>query len=184
MTRIPKALLLTALAAAIPSALAQMAAPTTSGYVGIGGLYTSNTSGLNPFKLEEYRDLSDGVTGTVDLRMDAQDWWSRLFGENIARDDQFIELKGGKYGVFKYSLYNDKIVHNLTFNAITPFTGVGTDHLTFAGNAPPSTEHRDLEPLPSTACSTTTRAAPSRRRSPRSRRSTSASTPTARTARE
>jgi hypothetical protein len=139
MTRIPKALLLTALAAAIPSALAQMAAPTTSGYVGIGGLYTSNTSGLNPFKLEEYRDLRDGVTGTVDLRMDAQDWWSRLFGENIARDDQFIELKGGKYGVFKYSLYNDKIVHNLTFNAITPFTGVGTNHLTFAGNAPPST---------------------------------------------
>jgi len=139
MTRIPKALLLTALAAAIPSALAQMAAPTTSGYVGIGGIYTSNESSKNPFKLEEYRDLRDGVTGTVDLRMDAQDWWSRLFGENIARDDQFIELKGGKYGVFKYSLYNDKIVHNLTFNAITPFTGVGTNHLTFAGNAPPST---------------------------------------------
>ena len=139
MTRTPKALLLTALAAAMPGALAQMAAPTTSGYVGIGGLTTSDPNSLNPFKLEEYRDLRDGVIVTVDLRIDAQDWWSRLFGENIGRDDQFIELKGGKYGVFKYSLYNDKIVHNLTFNAITPFNGVGSNSLTFPGTAPPST---------------------------------------------
>ena len=138
MTRTPKALLLTALAAAIPGALAQMAAPTASGSVGIGGIYNNETS-QNAFKLFEYRDLRDGVTGTVDVRFDTADWWTRLFGENIAREDQFIELKGGKYGVFKYSLYNDKIVHNLTFNAITPFSGVGTNNLTFAGNAPPNT---------------------------------------------
>jgi hypothetical protein len=180
MTRIPKALLLTALAAAIPSALAQMAAPTTSGYVGIGGIYTSNESSLNPFKLEEYRDLRDGVIGTVDLRMDAQDWWSRLFGENLGRDDQFIELKGGKYGVFKYSVYNDKIVHNLTFNAITPFTGVGSNTLTFPGNAPPSTNTATWNQFEYGV----ERAVSSRRRPPRSRRSTSASMPTARTARD
>src|SRR5215831_15971852 len=100
MTRTPKALLLTALAAAVPSALAQMAAPTTSGSVSIGGIYNNETS-QNPFKLEEYRDLRNGVTGSVDMRVDSGDWWTRLFGENIAREDQFIEMKGGKYGIFK-----------------------------------------------------------------------------------
>src|SRR5690349_4741820 len=139
MTRTPRAILLTALAAAISSAFAQEeTAGAVQGYVGIGGIYTNpTTSGTNEFKLREYRDLNSGATGVVDLRMEGGDWWSRLFGENIARDDQFIELKGGKYGVFKFSVYNDKIIHNWTFGAITPFTGTGTDNLTFT--APIST---------------------------------------------
>ena len=139
MTRIPKALLLTALAASISSAFAQEAAGDIQGYVGIGGIYTHPTSGTNQFKLREYRDLDSGVTGVVDLRLDGGDWWTRLFGENIAREDQFLELKGGKYGVFKFAIYNDKIIHNWTNGAITPFTGIGTNNLTFAGTSPPST---------------------------------------------
>ena len=138
MTRTPKCLLATAIAAAVSNVYAQEAAPEMYGYVGIGGLTTNNTHGTNTFKLSEYRDLSDGVTGVVDAHMDGKNWWTRLFGENIGRDDQFIEFSGGKYGVFKYSLYNDKVVHNLTYGAITPFTGIGTNNLTFAGNAPPS----------------------------------------------
>ena len=138
MTRTPRALLLTALAAAISSAYAQEETGGLQGYVGIGGIYTHPTStNTNEFKLREYRDLDSGATGVVDLRMDSGDWWTRLFGENIAREDQFIEVKGGKYGVFKYSLYNDKIIHNWTFGAITPFSGKGTNNLTFT--APIST---------------------------------------------
>jgi hypothetical protein len=139
MTRIPKALVLTALAAAMSSAFAQEAPGDLQGYVGIGGIYTHPTSGTNQFKLREYRDLDSGATGAVDLRLEGGDWWSRLFGENLAREDQFIELKGGKYGVFKFAVYNDKIIHNWTYGAITPFSGVGTNQLTYAGNSPPST---------------------------------------------
>jgi len=43
-----------------------------------------------------------------------------------------MELKGGQYGVYKYSLTNNNIIHNLTSNAITPFSGVGTKNLTFS----------------------------------------------------
>jgi hypothetical protein len=139
MTRTRSALLLTTLAAAVSSAFAQEVAPDLHGYIGVGGIYTNPTSGTNTFKLNEYRDLTNGVIGVVDVRMDGNDWWTRLFGENIGRDDQFLELKGGKYGVFKFSLYNDKVMHNLTFGAITPWTGVGTNNLTFAGAAPPNT---------------------------------------------
>ena len=139
MTRRPQALLLTVLAAAVSSAFAQQASDP-QGYIGIGGIYTHPTSNnTNEWKMREYRDLESGVTGVVDLRMEGADWWGRLFGENIAREDQFLELKGGKYGVFKFALYNDKVIHNWTFGAITPFSGVGTNQLTFAGNAPPST---------------------------------------------
>ena len=140
MTRTPKALLLTVLAASISSAFAQEAPGGLQGYVGFGGIYTNPTSSsTNEFKLREYRDLDSGATAVVDLRIDRGEWWARLFGENIGRDDQFLEVKGGKYGAFKYSIYNDKVIHNWTYGAITPFTGIGTNNLTFAGASPPST---------------------------------------------
>lgn len=134
MTRKPKALLSTALAAAISSAFAQEVPPVT-GYVAITGISTNVTSD-NRFRLEEYRDLDSGVTGSFRLRAESNAWWHNLFGENIGRDDQSIEVKGGRYGIFKYSVYNEDIIHNLTFGAITPFAGVGTNNLTFAGTAP------------------------------------------------
>src|SRR6188508_1384203 len=140
MTRTPKALLLTVLAASISSAFAQEVPSGLQGYVGFGGIYTNPTSSsTNEFKLREYRDLDSGATAVVDLRIDRGEWWTRLFGENIGRDDQFLEVKGGKYGAFKYSIYNDKVIHNWTYGAITPFTGIGTNNLTFAGASPPST---------------------------------------------
>jgi hypothetical protein len=139
MTRKHSTLLLTALAAAVSSALAQEAPPPVTGYVAIGGMSTHVTS-QNRFRLEEYRDLESGVTGSFMLNAGSGAWWHRLFGENLGRDDQSIEVKGGRYGIFKYSVYNEDIIHNLTFGAITPFSGVGTNNLTFAGTAPPSTD--------------------------------------------
>jgi hypothetical protein len=135
MTRKNSTLLLTALAAAVSSALAQEAPPPVTGYVGIGGISTHVTS-QNRFRLEEYRDLESGVTGAFGLNVSNGDWWHRLFGENLGRDDQSIEVKGGRYGIFKYSVYNEEVIHNLTFGAITPFTGAGTNNITFAGTAP------------------------------------------------
>ena len=135
MTRKHSTLLLTALAAAVSSAFAQEATPPVTGYVGIGGISTHVTS-QNRFRLEEYRDLESGVTGGFGLNVSSGEWWHRLFGENLGRDDQSIEVKGGRYGIFKYSAYNEEVIHNLTFGAITPFSGAGTNNLTYAGTAP------------------------------------------------
>lgn len=137
MTRKSAAFLMTALAASVTAALAQEVSPFT-GSVTLGGISTDVTS-QNRFRFEEFRDLESGATGGMDLRWQSDAWYHRLFGENLGRDDQFVELKGGRYGVFKYTVYGDDIIHNLTFGAITPFSGVGTNSLTFAGTAPPTT---------------------------------------------
>ena len=47
----------------------------------------------------------------------------RAFGEEFGRDDQFISILGGGYGVWKASLYNNDIPHNYSFNALTPLWG-------------------------------------------------------------
>jgi len=131
MRKIPAALVLTALAAAVPAALAQQ----VGGSVSLGGIGT-DVDGRNPWRLHEYRDLDDGVLAGFRLRADYGSWYHDLFGENLGRDDQFLEARGGRYGLFKYRLYADDVIHNWTFNAITPFSGVGSNNLTFTGTAP------------------------------------------------
>ena len=121
-------ILVVGLFAAAPAALAQMA---VTGSV-TGGLISSSVKSNNPFRFEEYRDMRSGATLGADIRGESNNYFLRYFGENIGRDDQFMELKGGQYGVFKYSLTNNNIIHNLTSNAITPFAGVGTNNLTFS----------------------------------------------------
>lgn len=136
MRKITAPFLMTVLALAVPAALAQQAAGTPLyGYVSITGIH-ANVGGDNPFRFFEYRDLDSGASAGLNVRGDSDSWYWNLFGENLGRDDQFAQLKGGRYGVFKFAVYSDDIVHNLTFRAITPFTGVGTNTLTFASAAP------------------------------------------------
>ena len=131
MRKIPAALVLTALAAAVPAALAQQ----VTGSVSLGGIAT-DVDERNPWRLHEYRDLDDGVIAGFRVRADYGSWYHNLFGENLGRDDQFLEARGGRYGLFKYRLYADDVIHNWTFNALTPFSGVGSNNLTFVGAAP------------------------------------------------
>lgn len=128
MRKIPALFVLTALAAAIPAALAQQ----VTGSASLGGIATDVT-GANPWRFGEYRDMDDGVLGGFSLRADYGPWHHNLFGENVGRDDQYLSARGGRYGLFKYSVYADDVIHNWTFGAITPFTGVGSNNLTFAG---------------------------------------------------
>ena len=129
MKRTTISLLVAGLFVAAPSAFAQL---KVTGSVSADGIATDVKS-RNGFRFEEYRDLSSGVTGGADIKGESDQYFLRFFGENIGRDDQFAEFKGGKYGAFKYSVYNNNIIHNLTFNAITPFSGIGTNVLTFPG---------------------------------------------------
>ncbi|HET7729536.1 MAG TPA: MtrB/PioB family outer membrane beta-barrel protein [Usitatibacter sp.] len=131
MRKIPATLVLTALAAAVPAALAQQ----VTGSVSVGGIATE-VDEKNPWKLFEYRDLDDGVLAGFRVNINGGSWYHGLFGENLGRDDQFLEARGGRYGVLKYRVYGDDVIHNWTFNAITPFNGVGSNNLGFTGTTP------------------------------------------------
>ena len=127
MRKIPKALALTALAMAIPAAFAQ-----ATGSVSLTG-YATDIKGDNPFRLFEYRDLDEGAALGANVEFGSDAWWHKLFAENLGRDDLFAQLRGGRYGLFKYGIYRDDVIHNWTFGAISPFSGIGTNNLTFAG---------------------------------------------------
>jgi len=128
MKRTTLSLLVAGLFVAAPEASAQM---QVSGSVSGGVLSSNFNTEKNGYKFDEYRDLDSGATLGADIRGESSTYFLRFFGENIGRDDQFMELKGGKYGAFKYSLYNNDIIHNLTHNAISPFAGIGSKNLTF-----------------------------------------------------
>jgi len=123
---------------------------TWSGSVGFG-VRSTNTDGgtrngaraLNattstPFagpadeaKANEFRDIKNsGLLGTVDVEGSNNRYFLRFFGENFGRDDQYLNLRGGSYGMFKYQLFQDKMPHNLGWNALTPFVGTGGAALT------------------------------------------------------
>ncbi len=131
---------------------------TLSGSVSIGARGTSREGGTRnganatsatttaPFtgprdeaKLNEYRDVSGGAIGNIDLQGRSSQDYVRFFGENIGRDDEFLNLRGGQYGEFKYQLYQDKMPHNLSWNALTPLSGTGGTLLTGPGGVYPST---------------------------------------------
>ncbi len=88
-------------------------------------------------KLYEYRDVSDGTIGNIDLQGSSSRYYVRFFGENIGLDDQYLNLRGGRYSIFKYQLYDDKMPHNLSWNALTPLSGTGGTLLTGPGGAYP-----------------------------------------------
>ena len=67
-------------------------------------------------------------------------YYVNMTGENIGRDDQFFEVKGGKYGFFDYSVYYNEIIHNLSFGAKTFYSNPGSNNLDYGyANKPTST---------------------------------------------
>ncbi len=80
-------------------------------------------------KAQEYQDIRSAAIGVVDVRGSSRASYLRIFGEEFGRDDQFINIVGGGYGVWKASIYNNNIPHNYSFNALTPLDGIGGTRL-------------------------------------------------------
>ena len=74
-------------------------------------------------KAQEYQDVLSAPIGVIDVRGSNRATYLRAFGEEFGRDDQFINIVGGGWGVWKASLYNNNIPHNYSFNALSPLTG-------------------------------------------------------------
>ncbi len=108
------------------------------------GAYGTSATTSAPFtgprdeaKAQMYQDLNNGVIGVVDVRGSSRNYYLKFFGENFGRDDQFIDARGGGYGVFKAQVYSDRMPHNLSWNALTPLSNPGTALQTGPGGTYP-----------------------------------------------
>src|SRR5215831_3249937 len=94
----------------------------------IGGIY-NRQSGDDKAKLQEYQDLGNGALSNVWARGRNSTNWFEGYSENFGRDDQYMFIRGGVYGVFKAGAYLNDMPHDFSTNALTPFAGVGTEQL-------------------------------------------------------
>ena len=94
------------------------------GSVNLGGIYNSEDA-VDPSKMNDIRDLSNGVLFGWDVKGRSNRYWFDFFGENIGRDDQYVNLKGGSYEAFKYRLYSDSLRRNQLEGGRTPYAGAG-----------------------------------------------------------
>ena len=97
------------------------------------GVRNAGISANDPSKLNEYRDLESGANpfGGFELRRRGDKDYLDAYGENIGRDDQYLDLRGGRYGSYKYRLYHDQLRRNFGSGpgARTPYGTVGTGTL-------------------------------------------------------
>lgn len=125
---------------AAPLALAQNGNTQWSGSVTAGARYIDDKAD-DPSKLDEYRSLGSGISvfGDFELRGRGDAGYFNAYGENFGRDNQYLDLKGGAYGVFKYRLFSDELRHNFGSGpgAKSPFSGIGSATLTAV--TPPDT---------------------------------------------
>lgn len=101
-----------------------------TGSVSIGGINVDDKNAADASKLNEFRDLSDGGLVGFDIAGRGSRYWLELFGENLGRDDHYVNLRGGSYGVFKYRLYTDQLKHNFLFGGRTPYANAGSSRVT------------------------------------------------------
>ncbi|MGO9953388.1 MAG: MtrB/PioB family outer membrane beta-barrel protein [Dissulfurispiraceae bacterium] len=87
----------------------------------------------NDAKFSEYSDRktsNGGLFGDVKLGYDSDDYWAKLRILDPGYHTQDWQLDGGKYGIFSVDAFTNEIVHNITYGALTPYSGIGTTHLT------------------------------------------------------
>ena len=95
------------------------------GTVNLGGIY-NNEDTVDAARMNDIRGPHQRRALRVGRQGRSNTYWFDFFGENIGREDQYLNLKGGAYGSFKYRLYSDSLTRNWLEKGITPYTGAGT----------------------------------------------------------
>jgi MtrB/PioB family decaheme-associated outer membrane protein len=118
-----------------------------SGGVFLGGrtLNLDHQSG----KFNEYNGMTPGLFGGGDVVYDTEKYHFTAEGAYLGPDDGYLKMKGGKWGVFKYSLFYNEFAHNLSFKDRSIYSAPGSETLSFRGNAPAIAQ--DSTRWPSTA---------------------------------
>ncbi|MBU0480627.1 MAG: MtrB/PioB family outer membrane beta-barrel protein [Proteobacteria bacterium] len=93
------------------------------------GMRLSSGINQNSAKFEEYRDMNNDAFGsmTVDVFKPSHDLG--ISAKNLDQDDQELALEANHFGKYKYTLYHNKLIHNLSYDSSTPFTNIGTNNL-------------------------------------------------------
>lgn len=118
------------------------------GSFSVGGIGSGLTS-QDSSKAGEYRDLSDGAFGVFEYRSRSSRFFHDGYGENLGRDDMFIQFRGGMYNEFKYSVRGDWLTHNFGFGpdgARTPYINSGASNLTLFSNVPAELANSTVAP--------------------------------------
>lgn len=104
------------------------AADGVSGHVELMGISTDVDG--NKAKFSEYGDPDSAITGGVDLRYNVKPGFVNFTADDIALDTQKYLFEAGQYQNFKVDAYFKEIPHNLTFDARSYYSGVGSSTLT------------------------------------------------------
>ncbi|MDP2961993.1 MAG: MtrB/PioB family decaheme-associated outer membrane protein [Sulfurimicrobium sp.] len=84
----------------------------------------------------KYTGISDDASwlmANLDLRYWSEKYYFDLSGNNLGLDNRDIGARLGRAGVFRLDLKHSEIPMLRTTEAQTPFSGVGSDHLTLPG---------------------------------------------------
>src|SRR6185503_13170185 len=102
-----------------------------TGDVSVGLRYV-NVNATDSSKFREYRDLDSGVTTALDVRGENDTHRFTLFAENIAKDDQYIDIRATRFGMWKLRLYDNEVKHRFGSGpgARSPYAGIGSNTLT------------------------------------------------------
>ena len=77
---------------------------SVEGSATLGAIYNSTDDTKDASKQREYRDLGNGVLSNVFVRGRGGQTWFEGYGENFARDDQYLMLVAVTYDRFKYKI--------------------------------------------------------------------------------
>jgi MtrB/PioB family decaheme-associated outer membrane protein len=102
---------------------------TITGFVDLG-VQSVQDKGKSA-KFNEYRDVRTGVFTNMEFGGDNGYYYVDITGENVGRDDQSFEVKGGRFGLFDYKLFYNETIHNLTFDAKTFYANPGSSNLIY-----------------------------------------------------
>ncbi len=114
-----------------------LAADELHGDLTLGMRTTHFASDDKSAKYDEYRDMSDGLFGDVNLLFDNEAYYLGLSIQNPSLDDQSYEVRGGQFGLGRARVYFDELNHQLSRDALTSLTGIGSNYLTIPDPVPP-----------------------------------------------
>lgn len=81
-------------------------------------------------KFNEYRDLNDGIYGRIKLLYDTDSYFVKFNAGDVGYATQSYSFESGLWDAAKLNLFYRELPHNITYGAVSPFTGVGTGSLT------------------------------------------------------
>ncbi len=130
---------------AVLIAAPSIASAEVSGDLSVGLRTTHFASDRKSAKFDEYRDKSNGLFGDANLLFNTEDYFLGLSVENPSLDDQFYELRGGQYGLGKGRFYYDELTHHISYGALTPTSGIGSNILTLPATVPPVSQWTPID---------------------------------------